>query len=251
MKCESEVGLLKNTFALVLSLAMLCAAFAGCSQTQGEPNPAVPTINENALPTTDASVAASTSAETAVLETHTDAPSNAKTEASKPPSNTKMTTTSVPVSRTRPAIAMSREAEKDGLVLRVQAAYAHQWAGEAFAVTAAITNTTKEDIHYTLPSGTPGMHLEIRVTIRGKNNIEFIDMDTYGKAMTEDMKIAVLKPGETFTETIRFQPGSASGDDWYPAGEYEGTATFTWIVGAMDYPQETQQLSLEFPVILV
>ena len=167
--------------------------------------------------------------------------------------------TSVPATNTRPAITMRREAEKDGLVLRVETAYAHQFAGEPFTLTATITNTTDEDITYGVGSGTLNMHMEIPVRI---HVFEFIDMDVYGKAMTEDYRWATLKAGETFTQTMNLMPGYVIESDvywnlsmqqihWYPAGEYRGTASFAWITGPIDNPGEPQRLDLEFPVILI
>jgi hypothetical protein len=156
---------------------------------------------------------------------------------------------------------MTRETKQDGLVLKLFTGYQHQFTGEPFTLTASITNTTGQDIAYRLPSGTPNMHLEIQVRIRGQNNDEFIDMDTYGKVRTDDYTYAVLKAGATFTQTIRFLPGSASGGywadltsqtiNWYPAGEYKGTAKFEWVAGTSENPGETKQLLLEFPVALV
>jgi len=171
------------------------------------------------------------------------------------------TVSTAPGSKGRPDIAMNHEVEKDGLVLRVYSGYQHQYTDEPFTLTASITNNTGRDIPYTLPSCTPDMHLEIRVRIDGPNNAEFIDMDTYGKGMDLGMKTAVLKAGETFTETIRFLPGQPRGDyqsalskqeiDWFPAGEYKGTALFTWYTGTGENPGEAKQLQLEFPVVLI
>jgi len=108
-------------------------------------------------------------------------------------------------------------------------------------------------------SGTPDMHMEIRVSIPG-----FTDMDTYGKMFNEMYKFATLKADETFTETIRFMPGAPRSSrvddqalldkdiDWLPAGEYEGTAVFTYYPGYDPAnPGEAKQLHLEFPVILI
>jgi len=93
------------------------------------------------------------------------------------------------------------------------------------------------------------MHMEIPVSIRGKNNASFTDLDTWGKMMTADYKYATLKAGETFAQTIRFLPGVPDGD-MFPAGEYEGTAVFTYFTGTMENPGEQKQLQLEFSVIL-
>jgi len=165
--------------------------------------------------------------------------------------------TSGPAMRTRPAITMQREAEKDGLILRVFTGYAHQLAGEPFVLTASITNTTGMDITYGVGSGTLNMHMEIKV------ETPFIDMDTYGKAWTEDYRWATLKAGETFAQTMNLLPGyviesgaywadlDAQEIEWYPAGEYKGTASFVWI-SPTDNPGggNNQLLELEFPVIL-
>jgi len=169
-------------------------------------------------------------------------------------------TTTEPVSKTRPDIMMIRETEHDGLVLRVETGYQHYFTGETINLTATVTNTTKQDVTYGVGSGTPNMHMEIQVSIYGYNNAMFVDMDTYGKIHTDDYKHATLKAGETFTQTIRFMPGTprGSGDEidmedvvWFPAGEYVGEARFTYIIGTGENPGEVKHLRLDFPVILV
>ena len=156
---------------------------------------------------------------------------------------------------------MTREATQDGLVLRVETGYQQKLTDEPFTLTVSVTNTTKKDITYGAGSGTPNMHQEIPVSIRGKGNVQFIDMDTWGKIMTDDFKFATLKAGETYTQAMRFLPGTPLGDyqqelskqdiAWFPAGEYQGTAVFTWYTGTGWEPGETKELKVEFPVILV
>jgi len=173
-------------------------------------------------------------------------------EASEPDA----TSSTGPAVVTRPDLMLQREAEKDGLVLRVSSDYQFKFTGEPFVLTASITNTTDRDITYGLASGTPDMHLEIHLRMEP----DFIDMDTYGKAMNTEYRYAVLKAGETFTQTMNLLPGTASGGywadlstqeiDWYPAGEYRGTAVFSWIPGTPDNPGETKRVELEFPIIL-
>jgi hypothetical protein len=160
--------------------------------------------------------------------------------------------------QTRPDLAIRQEAEKDGLLLQVEADYAFKFTEEPFTLTATITNTSGHDITYGAGSGTRNVHQEIQVHIRGKNDAEFTDMDIYGKIMTADMKLDTLKAGETFTETIRFLPGAPRSDseidlqdiDWFPAGEYKGTAEFMYFTGTMKNPGEQKKLQLEFSVIL-
>jgi len=218
--------------ALALVFAGMVLAFAGCS---GEEKPDEPTV------TTETTTEASTTEAPTIEITTTEVPSIT----SKP-------TTANSTSKTRPAITMNKETEKDGLALRVSTAYQHQYTGEPFTLTASITNTTDKDITYLFGGGQPNEHLEIRVRIEP----EFIDMDTFGNPYIYNMNVETLKAGETFTESIRFLPGTASGSgrdlstqeiDWYPAGEYAGTATFRWHNDA----GQSQELSLEFPVILI
>ena len=160
--------------------------------------------------------------------------------------------------QTRPALALIREVEKDGLLLRVESDYAYKFTEEPFILTATVTNTTGKDITYGVGSGTPNVHKEMLVNIPG-----FTDMDIYGKMFNEMYMFATLKAGESFTETIRFMPGiprSSSVDDvalpdkdinWLPAGEYEGTAVFTYYPNYDPAnPGEAKQLQLEFSVIL-
>lgn len=257
--------------ALLFAALFCCLVFVGCGETaEGVDSPhtgdstihtttAHPDSATSAAAPADSSAALSTDAQT-TRSGAAGRSTKATTTSTSSKSSTK-TTTAVSPSRTRPAIAMHREAKKDGLLLQVSTSYQHQFAGEPFTVTASITNTTRHDITYGLPSGTPNMHLEIRVAVRGENNIEFIDMDTHGKAMTEDYKYAVLKAGETFTQTIRFLPGYGTGGywadlssqtiHWYPAGTYNGTAKFSWMTGTAAQPGETKHVQLDFPVILV
>lgn len=150
------------------------------------------------------------------------------------------TATSGPVMTTRPGLAMQRDAEKDGLVLRVDIGYLYQFAGEPFTLTATITNTTDADITYGAGSGTRNVHQEIQVNLPG-----FTDMDLIDKMWTDDYLLDTLKAGESFTETIRFSPGML------PAGEYKGTAGFMWFTGTGENPGESKRLELEFPVILI
>jgi len=172
---------------------------------------------------------------------------------------------SAPAHTTRPDLAMQREVAKDGLVLRVDIGYLYQFAGEPFVLTASITNTAGEDITYGVGSGTLDMHMEIKVRMEP----DFIDMDTYGRACNEEYRYATLKAGETFTQTMNLLPGvintesdaywngywadlDAQEIDWYPAGEYKGTATFSWITGPPEgYEGNSERLELEFPVILI
>lgn len=160
---------------------------------------------------------------------------------------------------------MRREIKKDGLVLEAGTGYQHQFTGEPFTLTASITNTTGHDITYGVGSGTPDMHREIEVVIGPKSGYgSFIDMDTWGKLMTADYKFATLKAGETFTETIRLIPGTTFANyredvdvlsspefSWFPAGEYQGTAVFTYYTGTGENPGKAKKLQLEFPVILI
>ena len=168
--------------------------------------------------------------------------------------------TSAPAMTTRPDLALHAEAEKDGLVLLVDAGYKYQFAGEPFVLTASITNTTDKDITYGLTSSSLDMHFEIGVRFEP----EFIDMDTYGKAWDCMIRYATLKAGETFTQTMNLMPGYVIESDaywadlsvqeikWYPAGEYKGTASFAWITGTPDDPgaMNDNLLKLDFSVIL-
>jgi len=163
-----------------------------------------------------------------------------------PPGEPTTTTTAPPATteqsrRTRQPITMSREIRQDGLVLRVLTYYEKNFTGEPFTLEAAITNTTGRDITYGVGSGTPNVHLEIRVSIPG-----FTDLDLEGKMFDEMYKFTALQAGEAFTETIHFSPNAL------PAGEYEGTAIFTYYP-AYDpmNPGEAKQIELKFPIILI
>jgi len=39
--------------------------------------------------------------------------------------------------------------------------------------------------------------------------------------------------------------------DWLPAGEYEGTAVFTYYTGTAENHGEAMQLELKFPIVLI
>ena len=156
-------------------------------------------------------------------------------------------------------MVMNHEIERDGLLLRVQENSIGHFAGEPFALTASITNTGKNDITYGVGTGTPGMHMEIQVRIEGPNDAQFTDMDTWGRIMTMDYKFATLKAGGTYTQEMRLLPGVPQGYsdkialdavNWFPAGEYRGTATFTHYPSG-GFSGEAVQMVLAFPVVLV
>ncbi|MDR3314753.1 MAG: hypothetical protein LBS96_09935 [Oscillospiraceae bacterium] len=126
-------------------------------------------------------------------------------------------------------------AEKDGLELTVLLPPVVQ-AGKEFTLTATVRNLSDADVVYVLPSSSPDMHFEIRVTI-AENGKKFMDVDTFGVSFDEALKIATLEAGGQFAETVRFLPGwlidSSFGVvydkiTWFPAGTYEGVATFFW-----------------------
>jgi len=184
---------------------------------------------------------------------------------SEPPgvqSTAPSTTTTVPTSRPKPALILSREIEKDGLLLRVYSDFQYIFTGEPFTLTASITNTTGRDITYAAGSSTLNMHREIKVSIPGKGNYHFTDMDTWSKIQLLDYRTATLKAGETYTQTIRFLPGAPLGDlrtelskqemNWFPAGEYTGTAVFAWHSDGTEVtPHNANLLELEFPIMLI
>jgi len=177
-----------------------------------------------------------------------------------PTQSTAPTSKTLAEGQTRPDPALIRDIEKDSLLLRVESDYAYKFTEEPFTLTATVANTTGQDITFSAGSSMRNVHGEIQVRIGGKRDGQFTDMDVYGKLITADMKLDTLKAGETFTETIRFLPGVPRGDsnnismedvDWFPAGEYEGTAVFTYFTGTMEHPGEQKQLDLKFPVILI
>jgi len=151
------------------------------------------------------------------------------------------------------------QAEKNGLLLTVTLPRTIL-VGRDFTLTATILNQTEEDALYILPSSSEDMHLEIRVSIIA-NGIEFIDADIFGKAKNEELKLATLKVGEQFEETIRFVPGWQSGGSWqildeaeisyFSPGIYQGTATFRWGGDPAYYYTTSNTLSVEFPVVII
>jgi len=153
------------------------------------------------------------------------------TQTSPKQSTTSPSTSKPPDKTIHPALIL-RETKQDGLLLRVQVGL-KSFSGEPITLTATITNTTKHDVTYGVGSGTPNVHQEIRVSIPG-----FTDMDLDGKVWTDDYRFVTLKVGETFTETIRFSPGGL------PAGEYEGTAVFTYYTVLGESPGEAKRLEL-------
>ena len=162
-----------------------------------------------------------------------------------------------PLLRTRDNVELLREAEQDGLLLRVHSPYQQQFKGEVFTVTASVTNTTNRDILYDVLTGVPDMHHEIQVTIEPG----FLDMDTFGKFQSGEYRYATLRAGETFEQTIRFLPGVPKGAsleidldnmNWFPAKDYTGVALFTWYTGnSAAEPGETRELRVEFPVSVI
>jgi len=172
------------------------------------------------------------------------------------------TSTTVSPSRTRQPMLMIRETKQDGLVLRVETNFQKHFTGEPFTLTASVTNTTGKDIAYWADI-TPNLHSEIAVNILGKNEKAFIDMDTWGQLSLLTGNFFTLKAGETYTQTMRFLPGASDNVrtydlqnmNWFPAGEYEGTAVFTYLPdtysATLDNHEKTKELTLKFPVVLV
>ena len=180
----------------------------------------------------------------AAIDTAT-TPGTSTTETSSPTQNQHGTSAppasiTEPPTRKVPALILHREITQDGLLLQVDSARQYNFTGEPFTLTASITNTTGKDITYGAGSGTRNMHQEIQVNLPG-----FTDMDLVGKIWTDDYRLDTLRAGETFTQTIRFSP------DTLPAGEYKGTAAFTWFTGTGENPGERKQLQVEFPIVLV
>jgi len=149
-------------------------------------------------------------------------------------------------------------AEKNSLELAVNLPSAIQ-TGERFILSATITNHSADDISFLLPSSTENMHFEIHVSIVAEDR-EFIDAEIYGKAWTDDVKIAELKAGASLIETINFLPGWQRGGSWEfldkaeitwaSRGNYQGKATFYWG-GDYDSQINTSSLSVDFPVVIV
>ena len=170
--------------------------------------------------------------------------------------------TTEPPSRTRPHITMAREAERDGIVLKVFAPYLHQFTGEPFVLTVSVTNTTGKDIVYATGIANWGsIHQSFVIHRPGEKDAGLANMETYGKLGPHEEFYAVLKAGETHTETIRYLSGVPQGHhtvplseqeiDWYTAGEYMGVAEFIWFTGTLENIGEMKKLPLEFPVTLI
>jgi len=170
-------------------------------------------------------------------------PADQQPTTARPPQSTALSTASTGTGRPSGTVLpmlVHDEIEQDGLLLRVRQNNIGHFAGTPFTLTASITNTTGRDITYGVGSGTPNVHMEIQVRLPG-----FTDLDLVDKMWTEDYRFATLKAGETFTETIRFSPNDL------PAGDYEGTAVFTYYPGTIDDPGEAKRLELKFTVPLV
>jgi len=159
--------------------------------------------------------------------------STAASTTAQPKQSVAPTSTAVSSSKTRQPITMSRETKHDGLVLKVFTGYQHQFTGEPFTLTATITNTTGKDITYGVGSGTPNVHLEIPVRIPG-----FTDFELEGKMWTEDYRFATLRPAKPSQRPSGFRRGAL------PAGEYEGTAVFTYYIGTGENPGDAKRLEL-------
>jgi len=246
---------MKKLVALLMTIALLLAC-AACGGEVDNKN----TSTESATTQTTAATASSTglipTSETPQQQSTASIGTQTQSKPSTAPTSTTKSTSRV----TRPDITMSREAKKDGLVLKVFTGYQHQYTGEPFTLTVSITNTTEHDIIYGADN-TPNLHSEIKVRIAGKGNDQFTDMDVWGKLSLLNYRYATLKAGETYTQTMRFLPGAPLGNprtelseqdiDLFPAGEYEGTAVFTYYAGSKENPGEAKLLELKFPVILV
>lgn len=161
----------------------------------------------------------------------------------------------------RAEVFMLRELAQDGLLLRVSTNYQEYAVGESILLEATVTNTGDKAVTYGAGSSTPDVHQEIPVEIGRAQGAGFVDRGLYGRFWTDDYGFAVLQPGESVTLSYEFLPGypqNSSGDlrdleqmNWYPAGEYTGTAAFTRYSGTGENPGEATRMELEFPVVLV
>ena len=112
-------------------------------------------------------------------------------------------------------------------------------SGKHFTLTAKVKNIGGETVEYTLPTGTPDMHEEIKIKFPSKPYAYFTDLDTMNRMFTCDIVEKRLEPGEVFTEKINFAPGSMfspyngggkdGNDYYYDPGEYPATALFEYI----------------------
>lgn len=142
--------------------------------------------------------------------------------------------------------------EQNGMLLTVSLPKSIEY-GEEFILVAKITNTTEESITYTLPTGTPDMHYEIRTKITDGKDF-FTDRDTFFKVCDTMERNATLNPGETFEQTMHFIPGLTKNGHlgldnadiiMFKRSTYNGTAEFRWNTDS-----GTESLVLEFPVII-
>ena len=189
------------------------------------------------------------------MESLTPSTESAKTETTTSiPQRTKAHTTQIDETQTY-------RTEKGGLELIVTLPKQVEERKE-FVLTAKIINNTDSQISYSLPSGTPNRHKEIRVKIQDPDGNIATDKDVFGKVSENFMKIALLPAGGEFEQVIHFLPGWREGGDtsvldesefsWFPAGPYSGTATFHWGGNYENsgFNENTSSVTVEFPVVI-
>ena len=177
-------------------------------------------------------------------------------------STTQPTTQPMTVTATAPPTATATDPvvhtkTLDGIQLTVTLAKEKTAVQEDLQLTVRVTNTTQKDIPYTLHSSSENMHFEIPTAIKRTDGKAMIDRDTYGKFYTDMVRNAVLKAGESFTQTMRFVPGYASGGSdeflaqavitYFEAGSFSGTASFRW---GNEGSAKGKTITLDFPVVI-
>jgi len=232
---------MKRLPALLLSAILCLTLFAACDGGGTPENVTTSTTTVSTAATTTAATAATTTATTTA-------------------STTAVTTSATSAPPTAPATdPVVHTKTLDGIQLTVTLAKAKIAVREELRFSVTVKNTTQKDISYTLSSGSRDMHLEIPTAVKAANGAAWVDLDTYGIPTTSDIREAVLKAGDSFTQTMRLLPsyvtdtrGSRLEDadiEYCPTGSYNGSAAFRWGNSVSDM-QDGKLLTLDFPVVI-
>lgn len=127
--------------------------------------------------------------------------------------------------------------------------------GQKFVAYATVKNVSDSTINYALSSSSeskPKINLSI-----GANGKSFTNIDTYGKAFTNDVVYKQLKPDEELNVIYNLCPGKVNGSSitdsnwcYHPCGKYFGTAEFNF--GGLNSKQaNTQKITVDFSVEVV
>ena len=127
--------------------------------------------------------------------------------------------------------------------------------GQKFVAYATVKNVSDGTINYALSSSSESKpKIKLSISANGRS---FTNVDTYGKAFTNDIVYKQLKPDEELNVIYNLCPGKVNGSSitdsnwcYHPCGKYFGTAEFDF--GGLNSKQaNTQKITVDFSVEVV